>query len=72
MAVSRDLKSSFKGHIDVDVNIDRYFGCLKGVSGSVQVLFHGIEAVMERALSVTSADVDALHPSPKFCAISSD
>ena len=48
MAVLRDLKSSFKGDIDVevDVDIDRYFGCFKGVSTSVQVLFNGIEEVL--------------------------
>ena len=50
LAVSRDLKGSFQGNIDVDVlvdvDIDRYFGCLKGVSKSVQVPFNGIEAVL--------------------------
>ena len=30
--------------VEVDVDIDRYFGC--GGSKSVQVLFHGIEAIM--------------------------
>ena len=51
--VQRDLKSSFKADIDInyadaeaDVDMDRYFGCLKGGSKSVQVLFDGIEAVM--------------------------
>ena len=32
--------------IEVDVDIDSYFGCIKGVPKSVQVLFHGIEAVL--------------------------
>ena len=31
---------------DIDVDMDRYFGCLKEVSKSDQVLFNGTEAVM--------------------------
>ena len=32
--------------VEVDVDIDAYFGCLKGVSKSVQVPLNGIEAVV--------------------------
>ena len=32
--------------VEVDANIDSYFGCLKRASTSVQVLLNGIEAVM--------------------------
>ena len=50
MAVERDLKGSFKGDVGidvyVDVDIDRYFRCLKFVAKSVQVMFDGIEALM--------------------------
>ena len=44
--------SSFTGDIDididaeVDVDIDSCLGCKNGVSKPVQVLFHGIEAVL--------------------------
>ena len=31
--------------VEVDVDIDRYFGCLKGVSKSVQVLLISIGAL---------------------------
>ena len=36
------------GYIDVDIDVDRdsYFGCLKGVSKSVQVLLDCIETVV--------------------------
>ena len=34
----------------VDVDVDSYFGCVKEVSKSVQVLFNGLEAVMELTL----------------------
>ena len=49
---------SFEGNIDievevdVDVDMDSYFGCLTGVSKSVQVLFHGIEAVIVLVLTL--------------------
>ena len=36
----------------MDVDIDRYFGRLKGASKSVQVLFNGIEAAMELYLRI--------------------
>ena len=42
---------TFKGEINIDMDvevdsdIDRYFGCLKEVSKSVSVLLNGIEAV---------------------------
>ena len=54
MAASRDLKGSFKGDIDVEVevDIDTYFGSLKEVSKSMQVLLSGIEAVMVLTLAV--------------------
>ena len=52
-AFKRDLKGSFKRDIDtdvvdveVDVHIDRYFCCLRGVLKSVQVLLNGKEVVM--------------------------
>ena len=32
--------------VEVDVDLDRYFGSLKEASKSVQVLFNGIEAVL--------------------------
>ena len=32
--------------MEVDVDIDRFLGCLKGLSKSVQVLFNGIAAVV--------------------------
>ena len=32
--------------VDVYIDIDSYFGCSKWMLKSVQVLFHGIEAVM--------------------------
>ena len=32
-------------NVEVDVNIDSYFGCLKGLSKSVQVQLNGIETV---------------------------
>ena len=32
--------------VEVDIYIDSCFGCSKGVSKSVQVLFNGTEAVM--------------------------
>ena len=32
--------------VEVDVDVDRYLGCLKGVSKSVQVVVTGTEAVM--------------------------
>ena len=32
--------------VEVNVEIDSYFGCLKGVSKSVQVVFTVIEAVL--------------------------
>ena len=40
LALKRDVKGSFKRDIDIDVNIDidSYFGSLKGVSKSVQVV----------------------------------
>ena len=38
--------------VQVDVNIDRYCGCLQVVSKSVQVLLDGIEAVMELTLMI--------------------
>ena len=33
-------------NVEVDVHIDRYVGCLKRVSKSVQVLLNGTEAVL--------------------------
>ena len=33
-------------NVDMDVNVDRYFGCLKGVSKSVQVLVNNIETIL--------------------------
>ena len=38
--------------VEVDVDIDWTFGCLKGVSKSVQVLFYGTEAVMVLTLII--------------------
>ena len=38
--------------VEVDVDKDRYSGCLKGGSKSVQVLFNGIEALVELILIV--------------------
>ena len=32
-------------NVEVFVNIDKHFGCLKGVSKSVQVLLNNIQAV---------------------------
>ena len=32
--------------VEVDVDINRYFGCLKGVSKPAQVLFNVLQAVM--------------------------
>ena len=29
--------------VELDADIDRYFGCLTGVSKSVQVLFNGMK-----------------------------
>ena len=52
LVVERDLKGSCKGDIDldmdveVDVDVERCFVCLKGFSKSVQVLLHGIDAVL--------------------------
>ena len=51
MALERGYRwVSFKGAIDVDidveVNIDRHFGCLKRVLTSVQVLLNGRKAVL--------------------------
>ena len=50
LAAYRDLKGSFHGDIDVevDVDIDGYFGCLRKVSKSLQVLLNCIEAVLVR------------------------
>ena len=41
------LKGDMDINVEVDVEIGRYFGCLKAGSKSVQVLLNGIEAVME-------------------------
>ena len=38
--------------VEVDVDIDGCFVCLKGVSMSVQVLFHGIEAALVLTLTI--------------------
>ena len=38
--------------VEIDVDIDRCFGCLKEVAKSVQVLFDGIEAVMVLTLII--------------------
>ena len=38
--------------VEVDVDIDRYVGCLKGVSKSVQLLSNGIEAVIVLTLII--------------------
>ena len=38
--------------VEAHVDIDSYFGCLKAVSKSVQVLFNGIEAVVVLTLIV--------------------
>ena len=49
-------RGSSKGGIDVDVDvrvdvdIDSCFGCVKGISKSVQVLLNDIEAVMVLSL----------------------
>ena len=32
--------------VEVEVDVDRYFGCLKGVSKSIQLPVLGIEAIM--------------------------
>ena len=39
-------KGAFKGDVEVEVDLDSYFGCLKGVSIPVQVLLNDIEAVI--------------------------
>ena len=62
LAVSKDLKGSFKGDIDIDRNVDvevevdvdkgMYFGCFKGFPKSVQVLFNGIEVLLVLTLIV--------------------
>ena len=50
--------SSLKGDVDIDVDvevnvdIDCYFGCLKGDSKSVQILSHGIEAILVLTLII--------------------
>ena len=38
--------------VEVDVDIDSYLSCSKKVSMSVQVLFHGLEAVMVLTLRI--------------------
>ena len=38
--------------MDVDIEIDRYFGSLKGVSTSVQVMLNSIEAVLVMTLRI--------------------
>ena len=38
--------------VEVDVDIDRHFGCLKEVSKSVQVLLNGLEAVLVLTLII--------------------
>ena len=38
--------------VEVEVDLDRYLGCLKGVSKSVQVLLNDIEAVMVLTLLI--------------------
>ena len=58
LAVSRGYRlGSFDGiyryrcrDIEVDADIDRYFGCLRGLLKSVQVLLNGVEAVVVLAL----------------------
>ena len=54
--VERDLKGSCKGDIDVDVevgvDIDGYFCCLKGSSTSVRVLLSGRKGVVVRTLTI--------------------
>ena len=40
------FKADVNIDVEVDVDIDRQFGSLEGLSKSVQVLFHGVEAVM--------------------------
>ena len=38
--------------VEVNVDMDRYSGCLTGVSKSVQVKFNGKEAVMVLSLMI--------------------
>ena len=38
--------------VEVDVDVDRCFGCSKGVPESVEVLLNGIEAVTVPALMI--------------------
>ena len=59
----KDLTGSFEGDIDIDVQVDV---CVKSVSKSVQVLVHGIEAVMVQTLTILkcrACAVDLLAPS---------
>ena len=46
LALKRDLKSSFKGdiniiNVDIDVDVDRYVDSFKGLPKAVQVLLTG-------------------------------
>ena len=55
-----------RGYIDtsveVDVDIDSYFGCFRGGLKSVCVLFNGIEAVMVLTLIVLKKWAQSLDP----------
>ena len=50
--------------VKVDVDIDSYFGCLKGLSKSVQVLLTGIKAVM--VLTLILLNQRALQPKVRY------